>query len=127
MKKILIAEDEEILREVLVDRIKQGGFLTLEAVDGEEGLKMALSEHPDLILLDILMPKVDGITVLKKLREDAWGKSVPVIMLSNVSPDDNQLEEIVKNEASYYLSKVGVSMEDIVNKIQELLEPKPIS
>lgn len=122
MKKILIAEDEDTLRGVLVDMINRSGFLTLEAGDGEEGLKKALSEHPDLILLDILMPKMDGLTMLKKLREDVWGKNVPVIILTNVDPDDRQLKEILEYKASYYLIKTKISMENIMVKIQELFE-----
>lgn len=120
MKKILIIEDEAALREVLADTVKQGGFMAIEAADGEEGLSVALSEHPDLILLDILMPKIDGVTVLKKLREDKWGKSVPVIMLTNVD-DDKHVEEIVKHGASYYFIKTKISLVDVVSKIQDLL------
>lgn len=122
MKKILIAEDEAILRGVLVDMIKQSGFLTLEAGDGQEGLGKALSEHPDLILLNILMPKMDGMTMLKKLREDEWGKSVPVVILTNVEPDDKALEEIVEYKASYYFIKTKISLEKIIDKIRGLLQ-----
>lgn len=121
MKKILIVEDERMLRGVLVDMISQAGFLTTEAVDGEEGLKKALSEHPDLILLDLLMPKIDGMTMLRQLREDTWGKSVPVIILTNVDPDNQDLEDIVEYRASYGLIKSRTSLDDVVNNIKELL------
>ena len=127
MKKILIAEDEVTLRGVLAHVINQDGFSTIEAGDGEEGLRKALSEHPDLILLDIIIPKMDGLAMLKKLREDAWGNNVPVIILTNVDPDNKALEEIVKYKASYYLIKTIVSIENIVAKIKELLEAKPVS
>lgn len=121
MKMILIAEDESTLRGVLVDMVSQSGFLTIEASDGEEGLKKALSEHPDLILLNILMPKIDGLTMLKKLREDAWGKGVPVIILTNVDPDNKEIEEMAEYRASHYLIKTRTSLDSVVNKIQELI------
>ncbi len=121
MKKILIAEDEIALRGVLVDTISQGGFLAIEAADGEEALALALREHPDIILLDILMPKVDGVDVLKKLRDDDWGKSVPVIILTNVD-DDKRLQEIVDYGVSYYFIKTKISLTDVVSKIKDLIK-----
>ena len=74
MKKILIVEDEEIMLKALVEKFSSEGFEVVQAIDGEEGLKKALCEKPDIILLDILLPKMDGMAVLKKLREDTWGK-----------------------------------------------------
>lgn len=121
MKKILIAEDEITLRKILADMIKQNGFEVLEAGDGEESLKKSFNEHPDLILLNILMPKIDGLAMLEKLREDEWGKNVPVIILTNVDPDGKELEKIIEYKASYYLIKSKTNMENIIIKIKELL------
>ena len=120
-RTILVAEDESTLRGILVDMIHQGGFLTVEAADGQESLDRALREHPDLILLNILMPKMDGLSVLRKLSEDAWGANVPVIVLSNVDPDSRELEEMDTYKAAYYLIKTKVSLEDIMKKIREVL------
>jgi DNA-binding response OmpR family regulator len=94
-KKILIVEDEASLLKAFVQKFKDESFLTLEARDGIKGLEIALKEHPDLILIDIIMPKLDGIGMLKKIREDAWGKNVKVIMLTNLS-DNKKLNEAKK-------------------------------
>ena len=75
-KKILIVEDEEDMLRALVDELGHEGFETLEAKNGKEGLSIALKERPDLILLDILMPEMDGMAVMKHLRGDVWGKKV---------------------------------------------------
>lgn len=84
-KKILIAEDDVPLRRVFCDALKAEGYDVYEAGDGEEALSVALREHPDLIVLDILMPKMDGIEMARQLRLDAWGKTAKVIILTNLS------------------------------------------
>jgi len=68
----------------------------VEAKDGEEGLRMAPSEKPDMILLDMLMPKMNGLHVMEKVRADAWGKSVPIVVLTNRVPDDKNYERVTK-------------------------------
>lgn len=122
-KKILIVEDEVSLRNALKDKLTHEGFVTLEAKNGEEGLAVALREHPDLILLDIVMPKMDGMTMLKKLRaENEWGKSVPVIILTNLTSDNEQRNrDITETEPSYYFVKTDWTLEDILTKIRERL------
>jgi len=120
--KILIVEDEQDLLEALVDKFTREGFKTLEARNGEEGLERALKEHPDLILLDIVMPKMDGMTMLKNLREDAWGKNVPVVLLTNLSATDVKIVRgVVEHEPSYYLVKSDWKIEDVVGKVRETL------
>lgn len=121
-KIILITEDEKSLRGALHDKLKNEGFDVLEAKDGIEGLSVSLSEHPDLILLDIMMPKMDGMSMLQKLREDTWGKTVPVIILTNLSSaDEERNREIVALEPTYYFEKADKSIEEIVEKIKERL------
>lgn len=118
-KKILIIEDETPMLQILNDRLIASGFDIIQARDGEEGLQLALTHHPDLILLDILMPKMNGTVTINKLREDAWGKSVPVIMLTNVSPDtDAALNEILKNQPAYYFVKSDIELDTLVEKIK---------
>ena len=85
MKTILIIEDEKSLRNAVVDLLHAKSFLVIEAKNGREGMELALSKHPDLILLDLIMPEMDGMSVLKKIREDKWGVTVPVIILTNLS------------------------------------------
>lgn len=120
---ILIVEDEVSMRNVLRDKLTREGFATLEAKNGEEGLKVSLREHPDLILLDIVMPKLDGMTMLKKLRaENEWGESVPVIILTNLTSDNEQrMRDVTEVEPTYYLVKTDWKIEDVVVKIRERL------
>jgi DNA-binding response OmpR family regulator len=122
-KTILIVEDDSSLRNVLHDKFILEGFNVLDAKDGEEGLASALSLHPDLILLDIVMPKMDGMTMMKKLREtDEWGKNVPIILLTNLSADDEKINQaIAVNEPAYYLVKSDYTISYLVEKIKERL------
>lgn len=115
-KKVLIVEDDQILRNILHEKFEGSGFIALVASDGTEGLQKSLSEHPDIIILDVLLPKMDGIQMLKKLREDAWGATVPVICLSNLDPDAEILEEINDSHPSYYLIKSNAELSDVVEK-----------
>src|SRR5690348_10074943 len=102
-KSVLIIEDEASMLTVLTDKLKELGFDTHQARNGEEGLSVALQVHPSIILLDVLMPKMDGITMMNKLREDEWGKSAPVIILTNVNPDsDKIIKSIVESQPAYY-------------------------
>ena len=122
-KKILIVEDEESMLNAISAYLETQEFVTLIAKDGEEGLVIALKEHPDLILLDILMPKMDGMIMLQKLRKDEWGKGAPVIILTNVNPNANSVtNSVLQNEPAYYLVKSDVKLEGIVDKVREVLK-----
>lgn len=117
-KIILIAEDEAPLLKVLTDTLNENGFDTIQAKNGIEGLKFALEKHPDLILLDILMPQMDGLTVMNKLRAETWGKTVPVIFLTNVSPDsDASLQAIMQYQPAYYIMKSNIQIDQLLEKI----------
>jgi len=120
-KTILIIEDHAPVRLALVEKLTHEGLKTIEAKDGEEGLELALKEKPGVILLDIIMPRMSGMTMLEKLRKDAWGKTVPVIILTNLNPDDKIMREIVETEPVYYLVKADWKIEDVVNKVKEVL------
>lgn len=120
-KKILVVDDEHAVRMALSDKLDASGFEVILANNGIEGLKEALIKHPDLIILDILMPKMDGVGMLKLLREDAWGKDVPVIILTNIS-DYFQLEETQKIGISAYLVKAEWGLKEIVEKVRFVLK-----
>ncbi len=120
MKKILIVEDETSLLKALTTKFAKEKFSVLLGHDGEEGLELALTEHPDLILLDIIMPKMDGLTMLERLRRDSWGKDVPVIMLTNLS-DETKVTEAIKNKSFDYLVKSDWNINDVVKKVRERL------
>ena len=118
-KRILVVEDEAIMADLLQTTLQDAGFAVLRAANGTDALSMALGNKPDMILLDIMIPGIDGLEVLRKLRENEWGKHVPVIMLTNLSPDTRILESVSRDEPLYYVVKSNTSMEDIANKVRE--------
>lgn len=123
-QRILIVEDDLPVLNALADKLAREGFGVLQAKDGEEGLGVANLEHPDLILLDIIMPKMDGLTMMKKLRAaSAWGKSVPIIILTNLTADEESVNKsIAEGEPSFYLIKTNWSMSDVVDRVRETLK-----
>jgi DNA-binding response OmpR family regulator len=124
-KKILMVEDDALTLRSMSDKFKLEGFTVLEADNGEIGLKSALENHPDIILLDIILPKMDGLSVLEKLRQDEWGNEVPVIMLTNLS-DSDKVAEAMKNRAYDFLVKADWKLDDIVKKVKEKLAMKQV-
>src|SRR3989344_5931193 len=84
-KTVLVIEDEDAIRWTMKEALAKDGLRVLEAKNGQEGLDLALNEHPDLILLDLVLPKIFGLDMLKKLREDEWGKRALVIVLTSLS------------------------------------------
>lgn len=118
-KTVLIVEDDVALRKVLIDKLTDEGFTVLEAQDGEVGLQQATEHHPALILLDIFMPRMDGITMLSKLRSsDAWGKNVSVIVLTN-STEAQTIATVSGFGATDFLIKSEWSLEALVARIRE--------
>lgn len=122
-KKILVVEDEVSQLHALRDKLAREGFLIVEAINGKQGLKRALQERPDLILLDILLPKMDGMTMLKNLRkQNNWGKHVPVIILTNLTSDDeDRMHDITETEPSAYLVKADWKIDEVITKVRERL------
>ena len=120
--KILIVEDDATQRKALSDTLIQKGFSVIEAKNGVEGLETALREHPDVILLDVRMPDMDGMTVMHKLREDTWGKKALIIILTNYDTSGDQLRQITTDSPAYYLIKANTSLEAVFEKIQEILQ-----
>ncbi len=119
-KKILVVEDEKDLREAIATALSYENFTVVTAGDGEEGLARALVEKPDLIFLDIMMPKLDGVGMLKKLRDDPWGAEASVIILT-VLDDMEKMAEAVEYGASEYVMKNEVSLSGIVEKAKAKL------
>ena len=125
-KTILIVEDEPALLKVYADGLTEEGFRIVRARNGQEGMEIALREKPNIILLDILMPVMDGLTMMKKLREDhLWGKTVPIILLTNLSASEEEImKAITKYEPAYYLVKSDYTLQGVLEKIQERLARK---
>jgi len=122
-KTILVVEDEKILRDAVVDILRLKNFLPLEAKNGNEGVDLALTKHPDLILLDLIMPAMDGMTAFKKIRKDTWGRRVPIIILTNLSVTSEQLADTLAiDRSTHYLIKSDWKLHDIVKKIEATLE-----
>jgi len=115
-KLLLIVEDEDSVVYALSEKFNlTEGVKVLFASNGVEGLRKALEEKPDLILLDIILPEMDGIEMLKKLRDDAWGKNVEVIILSNLSDPDSE-KEAKELGVTQYIIKSDAKIEDVVKK-----------
>jgi DNA-binding response OmpR family regulator len=121
-KMVLIIEDETVLLKALNEKCINEGFDVLKAKNGIDGLSSALKNHPNLILLDLLIPGMSGMEVLKKLREDDWGKSVPVIILTNLDADDQIMQGVIRDRPTYYFVKSNTKIEDVVTKIKEILK-----
>lgn len=115
-----VVEDETPLRNALVEKLRRENFQVLDAKNGEEGLQIALQAHPDLILLDIIMPKMNGLEVLDQLRADAWGKTAHVIMLTNLS-DNEKVAAAMNNHAFDYFVKSDIKIQEVVDRIKEKL------
>jgi DNA-binding response OmpR family regulator len=120
-KKILIIEDDKFLRELISRKISDEGFDVAEAVDGEEGVKKVKTEKPDLILLDLILPGIDGFEVLSRTKEDLNSASIPVIILSNLGQKE-EVEKGLKLGAVDYLIKAHFTPGEIVEKIKAILK-----
>jgi CheY-like chemotaxis protein len=128
-KKILVVEDDKDLRDILVSELKSfSNYNTLQAGDGEEAVSIIFSEKPDLILLDLLLPKMDGFAILEKIRKDADSKisSIKVIVLSNLWSDKDILRAKALKIDEYYV-KSNTNLADVMNKIKVAIEGVPKS
>lgn len=120
MRTVLIIEDDQIILEMYRDKFQVSRWGVITALNGEDGLNAAFRHHPDLILLDLAMPKMDGMTVMKHLREDSWGETVPVIILTNLNIDGKILEGIIKNKPTYSLMKANTTPDDVLAKASDI-------
>jgi DNA-binding response OmpR family regulator len=120
MKKILIIEDESALQKSLNDILSQDDYQVVSALDGELGVQLACKEKPDLILLDLVLPKLHGLEVLKKVRENPETKSIPVIVLTNLESMQD-IEKAMELGANSYLVKANYSLKDLLIKIEQIL------
>jgi len=122
-KKVLIIEDEPDMRGILVSMIESADYQVIEAKDGQQGLDLAVKKEPDIILLDIMLPKLNGFEVLDKLRYNPTTQDIPVIILSNLG----QEKEVVKGKALGavdYLIKADIHLTEILEKIGKYVGKK---
>lgn len=120
MQKILFIEDESALQQTLGDFLRQQGYAVIPALDGEAGLTAIKSEHPDLVLLDLILPKKNGLDVLRELRTDPAAAATPVIVLTNVELDST-VREAERLGAKAYLVKTNYSLDEVLEKVKAVI------
>lgn len=118
--KVAIIEDEEILLKVLKEKFEKSGFQVVAAVDGEEAMVVIKKTKPDVVLLDLILPKKDGYAVLEDLRADSELSMIPVIVLSNLGQDE-EIKRALQLGAVDYLVKTQHPINEVVEKVQERL------
>ncbi len=119
-QKILLVEDEPTLQKTLSLALNQEGYEVKNALDGEIGLKTAKEEKPDLILLDLILPKMDGFEVLNELKKDSTTKDIPIIVLTNLESAQD-IEKALSLGATTYLVKANYDLNDVIEKVKNTL------
>src|SRR3989344_7656292 len=121
--KILIVEDDKFLRDLIAQKLEREGFLVVLAFGGEEALKKVKSDHPNLILLDLLLPGIDGFGVLRSLKKDMGALMPPVIVLSNLGQKED-MERARGEGAEDFMIKAHFTPGEIVEKIKSVLKKR---
>lgn len=121
MEKIVFIEDERTLQKMLSETLKEAGYSVLTASDGETGLSLVKQESPDLVLLDLILPKMSGFAVLEELKKDEKAKDIPVMVLTNLETAED-VEKVIALGATTYLVKANYDLPDIVEKVKEVLK-----
>jgi DNA-binding response OmpR family regulator len=119
--RILLVEDDRFLRRAAEASLKRNGFTVLTAADGEQALRMVTGEPFDLILLDLILPKLPGFEVLRSLKSSTETASIPVIVLSNLGQDDD-VKHAMELGAQAYFVKANLSLEELVRQVAETLK-----
>ena len=121
MKKILFVEDEEALQRAMGDMLEQNGYQVFKATDGEKGLVVAKKEIPNLILLDLILPRKNGFEVLGELKKDPATRQIPVIVLTNLEGSED-IERALSLGATTYLVKANYNLSDVLVKIESAMK-----
>lgn len=119
-KKILIVEDDSAIGKILLNKLNEEGYVAFLETNGRDGLERALTEQPDLIILDLMMPIMDGLTMLKELRKHEWGKTAKVLIMTNIT-NDEKLQEALENGVFEYLVKANWELGHVLDKINNML------
>ncbi|HOU45695.1 MAG TPA: response regulator [Candidatus Pacearchaeota archaeon] len=120
-KKILFVEDEASLQRAIGESLKKVGYEVLSATDGQQAMEQIKSQDFDLIVLDIVLPKVDGFEVLKKIKSDPEKKDIPVLVLTNLETSGD-VQKALELGATNYLVKANYSLEQMIEKINSMLQ-----
>jgi DNA-binding response OmpR family regulator len=118
---ILLVEDDRFLRRAAEATLKQAGFTVITAGDGEEALRQAAATAPSLVLLDLIMPKLQGFEVLRRLKQDPATTAIPVVVLSNLG-QESDVRQALDLGAVAYLIKSNLSLKDLVTRVRTVLE-----
>lgn len=119
-KKILIVEDDDALRHAIEKKLKGAGYRVLKAKDGEYALKTAMHEKPNLILLDLMLPRRDGLSMLREVRKDAeWGHGVPVMVITVLNETDTRRAEAKELGVIEYIDKSQYQLDDILEQVKK--------
>lgn len=118
--KVLVVEDDKMILDMYTLKFAQEGYKVVQAENGKDGLAMAKKESPDIILLDIILPQMDGFTVLKKLKSDSSTKNMPVVLLTNLG-QDGDVKKGLELGAVDYLIKANYTPSQVVEKVKSLL------
>ncbi|MEA3344137.1 MAG: response regulator [Patescibacteria group bacterium] len=121
MKKILIIEDESILQKALKNILEEQPYKVINALNGETGLNMAIAQIPDLIILDLILPKKEGFEVLEELKKNIETKKIPVVILTNIERIED-MEKAFELGAAAYLIKTQYKLEELLKKVNEMLK-----
>jgi CheY-like chemotaxis protein len=120
VRRVLLAEDDRFLRKAAETALKRHGFTVVAAVDGEEALRLARAAPPDLVLLDLIIPRMQGFEVLRALKADPATAPIPVVILSNLGQDGDMKQAMDAGAAGYFV-KANLSLQDLVKRVGELV------
>jgi len=126
MKKILFIEDEAAIQKTFGEILSNAGYSFKSALDGEVGLRMAKSEKPDLIILDLVLPKAHGLEVLSALKKDKETSGIPVIILTNID-GMAEVDKAIELGAAAYLIKTSYKLEEILEKIERVISGQKLN
>lgn len=117
---VLIVDDDESIRDLYADAFELAGLTALKAKTGEEGVTLALQKHPNVILVDITMPGMDGHEVVRQIRQDAWGRNARIMYLTNLS-DAANVVDAVQHKSDEYIVKANTDVSEVVNRARTLM------
>ncbi|MCD6270224.1 response regulator [bacterium] len=123
MKRLLFIEDELALQKTLGDMFRKNGYEVISALNGKAGIELANKEKPDVILLDLILPKMDGFEVLSNLKKTEETKEIPVIILTNLD-NISDIDKALELGAKIYLVKANYSQEEVVEKVNQVLSSR---
>ena len=121
--KVLIVEDDKFLRDLMNEKLLKEGFEVKQALDGEEALKFAMEDTPDIVLLDLVLPRIDGFGVLEKMKADPKLSGVPVLILSNLGQKEDVMRATTLGAADF-LIKSNFTLGEVTEKVKEILKKK---